>query len=1118
MNHLTYFARLDELYKFQLREIENIKFTKREIDIIACIMHNKGEKKIAGILAISHRTVGTHLHNIMLKLEVGSRDLVINFIEKSGKSKLIDEYYFNLNVLMIFEKELQIIGKNHKSNPINIVLHDTPELSKKICIKNLKQHLKFANITICNDNTKEKSINIHCILKSDDLQKNKEESIFLKINNDIEYKHTKPERIIDFTNKADYYTSLLTLIALVHNEKKIATKVIKTFKNNIQNLTLNFSGVPNTSTKSFYSELLSKKVLYGVIITLLIACLIFLIKNAQIITSNVQIRYDLALPHENFLLKREDILDQIESVLNQNDIGVVALVGIGGSGKTILARNYAKKHRGGLLWEINAETDKTLLASFEQLAYSISEDINDKHRLRNIQLITDLSEKRNKLRIFITTHIKKYDDWFLIYDNVNDFSDVIDFFPHDKQIWGKGKIIITTRDSNITNNNFITENNVIKIHDLNNSEKTNLFKKIIGTSKNKSSFEDKDFDLFIKQMPPFPLDIVTAASYIKNTGTSFSEYIKNISYPTDYFDQAQMGFLRSIGHYNNTRYGIIALSIKQLVDENRDFRDLILLVSLLKNQNIPRNLLVYYKNEIKVRNFLHKIRMYSFLSADKNEMNNSFNSFGIHQTVQNITYNYLKKSITKQEYDDILKSQAKIISNYLIKEANNNLEFSKIKVLERHAEKFLNTTSSNLKNKDKVNLEIELANYYLKTTKFYKAKRLLKKCADTVDTIYGKESIEKSKILHLLGVIYYNLSEYDKARTSLEKSIRINKKLFGGGAIKFTESLFYLAMVESDVGQHFKAIKLLEPVSTIIQSHYGDNHVKTACVMMYLAKALYRIGEYDRSENLLKKSSEIYTNNFGSNHPTVAKNLLILGSIYRQKGYYNEALDFLNKALKIRNHEYGEDNVLVAETKVKLALLYRHLGQYDMATDLLKNAISIYKEKYGINNKDTAWAMTYLGHVLWDNGKIDDSIRLLTQASGILIEKHGEKNLYTSWCFLRLGYVLTYAGNYDKAKNFIKKGYAEYGKYYKYPHIEKAWSEVYLGNFYNKTNELSLAQTHLERALKIYQNQFGENHIRTSWIKKVLADNYSRQGDFAKALKLIKEAYTSYRLHYGESC
>ena len=57
-----------EIYNDHLNILANIKFTSREIDIIACILHNRGEKKIAALLLISPRTVGTHIHNIMLNI------------------------------------------------------------------------------------------------------------------------------------------------------------------------------------------------------------------------------------------------------------------------------------------------------------------------------------------------------------------------------------------------------------------------------------------------------------------------------------------------------------------------------------------------------------------------------------------------------------------------------------------------------------------------------------------------------------------------------------------------------------------------------------------------------------------------------------------------------------------------------------------------------------------------------------------------------------------------------------------------------------------------------------------------------------------------------------------
>lgn len=41
----------------QINQINDVIFTPREIDVIACIINVRGVKKIADILGISHRTV-----------------------------------------------------------------------------------------------------------------------------------------------------------------------------------------------------------------------------------------------------------------------------------------------------------------------------------------------------------------------------------------------------------------------------------------------------------------------------------------------------------------------------------------------------------------------------------------------------------------------------------------------------------------------------------------------------------------------------------------------------------------------------------------------------------------------------------------------------------------------------------------------------------------------------------------------------------------------------------------------------------------------------------------------------------------------------------------------------
>ncbi len=123
MELLTSYNQTKILYEEHLNLIKWIKFRYREIEIIACIIHNRGEKKIALLLSLSPRTVGTHIHNIMLKLGCNSREYIIDFIEKSGKLLPIKQYYILLLLQLAFRKQLIRVGK---------------ELNKSCVVKRIK--------------------------------------------------------------------------------------------------------------------------------------------------------------------------------------------------------------------------------------------------------------------------------------------------------------------------------------------------------------------------------------------------------------------------------------------------------------------------------------------------------------------------------------------------------------------------------------------------------------------------------------------------------------------------------------------------------------------------------------------------------------------------------------------------------------------------------------------------------------------------------------------------------------------------------------------------------------------------------------------------------------------
>lgn len=98
---------LEVSYK-SFKRINSIKFTSREIDVIACIISDRATTKtIASLLSIEPKTVEVHTRNIRIKLECNSREGIVQFIKKAGKLSDTKHHYLLLLIQSAFEKKLQ---------------------------------------------------------------------------------------------------------------------------------------------------------------------------------------------------------------------------------------------------------------------------------------------------------------------------------------------------------------------------------------------------------------------------------------------------------------------------------------------------------------------------------------------------------------------------------------------------------------------------------------------------------------------------------------------------------------------------------------------------------------------------------------------------------------------------------------------------------------------------------------------------------------------------------------------------------------------------------------------------------------------------------------------------
>lgn len=143
-----------EIYHNYLNIIERVKFTPREIDVIACILHGKNVKGIANFLStdlkpLGERAIETHIMNIRRKISGNSKESIITFIEQSDKYKIVLEYYSSLLIQQQFFGTIKAISPLIMQclEAFTIIFYDSEQI-QTIIIEQLAEDLKLLGVNV----------------------------------------------------------------------------------------------------------------------------------------------------------------------------------------------------------------------------------------------------------------------------------------------------------------------------------------------------------------------------------------------------------------------------------------------------------------------------------------------------------------------------------------------------------------------------------------------------------------------------------------------------------------------------------------------------------------------------------------------------------------------------------------------------------------------------------------------------------------------------------------------------------------------------------------------------------------------------------------------------------
>ncbi|OJX04030.1 MAG: hypothetical protein BGO76_06335 [Caedibacter sp. 38-128] len=1123
---------LNDFQPFQF--IESIRFTHREIDIIACLLQGRTQKTIANFLSIAPRTVETHLRNIMLKLECNSRESIIDYVENAGQSSAFRSRYQALLIQAEFEKQLQAIAQHIKGESYACrFLSEKSQGDEIALIQKLDEHLKKVGIKTSREKVEKSKSIIDFYLNKTTLEKqpilyvtskdtlvsfidSSEENLNIKELDELIVLLWEQESLLEVLPKIkgvkyinlyeNYYLSFFEILKNIFFNISLDNFVSsfkkkyellqadssqldsKVKRNDLEGLSLSLENKTILSDlKPYILSVNIKRFITSALIIIVLAFGIISFKevqgdrtrqhvNSQRTAPITQtIHSDLVVPKESVFLQRPLLIAEIDKALkDQKDIRTVALVGVGGAGKTTLARQYARAQKSSVMWEINAETKESLRNSFESLAYALVKTEDEKKILRELQETKDAKAREEKFLQFVMGRLKSHSGWLLIYDNVEKFADIQKYFPYDSDAWGQGKILITTRDNNIINNNHI--HNSLLLGELSPKERLVLFTQIMN-NRNKNKFtvaQEKQTEKFLENIPPFPLDVSVAAYYLKTTNIPYSKYVEYLKEYNKDFENLGKDVLKEASDYTKTRHGIITVSLNQLIETHKDFVELLLFICLLNSHEIPRDLLEIYKSNIIVDSFIYNLKKYSFITEDSNIYFKKSSTFTIHKSTQAICLNQLIKILKlktdKKKIFPIIQSLEKYIAKIIEKEA-----LSKIKILTIHCESLL--SHNELLKEDMVyTIKSNLGGLYTHTQYYKKARALLE---EGTSSLYKQEKKNYALIgqsLVYLGFVYRELNDYQAAKNTLQESLKIFHSHSKNDFV-IVRALIYLGVVYRNLGNFEKAKILLEQSLNTYTRYVANHDIDATQASIYL--------------------TNIYT---------------YLGTVYINLGDLKNAKSFLEKSLNIYKNQPLENPLGISRALAYLGIAHRELGDYKRALDLFNQGITLYNKHFNENNNDVAWALAHVGDIYSEYGDYNKAKLNLEKSMDIFKKNLSENSIGGAQCSGYLGKLYLELADYQKARTLLKRSLNLYKKHFSDNHVGVLWAKMYLGNIDKEEGNYSKARTLFENLLPIYEKTYGQEHIETAYLLISLGEVYALEQQFDiseitvnKGLKILEK-------------
>ncbi|RDW57304.1 hypothetical protein BP5796_12754 [Coleophoma crateriformis] len=713
----------------------------------------------------------------------------------------------------------------------------------------------------------------------------------------------------------------------------------------------------------------------------------------------------------NFVGRESIILELDKKLSSSNVCQRVTLWGLGGTGKTQIALEYAFRRRDAtpkcaVFW-IPAITT----ATFEKAYLDIG-------KLLKIPGISEpMADVKNLVREKLND--EKTGQWLIIVDNADD-TDVlfketgidtlplIDYLPSSS----KGSMIFTTRTRVAAVEQVNTQENRIEVPEMGKKEAKDLLKATLGeTAINQ---EPGAVDELIRILAHLPLAIIQAASFISKNAIQLENYISMFnSSETNTINILSRNF-EDRNRYREMKNPIATtwlISFEQIRKENPLAIAYLSFIACVSRENIPHSLLPEGATELDRFEAVGTLTAYSFLTKKEKP-----NTFDMHRLVHLVTRNWLKDQGQLPSQTEITLSRLsealpygghknyKIWEQYLphatyvVTLANEIVDWEaratlldkigrcqesigQYKVAEGIYRDVLELRRSKLGENNPSTLisMSDIGGALSGQGKYADAENIHRETLALQEKVLGKEHPDTLTSMNELGGALSGQGKYADAEHIHRETLALREKVLGKEHPGTLTSMSNVAGTLSNQGKYADAGKMHQASLALREKVSGKEHPYTLTSMSNVATALINQGMYADAEKMHRETLALREKVLGKEHPNTLKSMSNVATALSDQGMYADAEKMHQETLALQEKVLGKEHPDTLTSMSNVAATLSNKGKYADAEKMHQATLALRETLLGKEHPDTLTSMMWVATILENQGNYIESEKMYTQ-------------------------------------------------------------------------------------------------------------------------------------------